>query len=251
MNLDKLLLIFSAFDKDVLKNKVGFKNPLFKKEYFCDNSSEAYILLGPWHANSQTFYLLRDKIINSGYSYIQYDFIPDILSPDIKGTKKYFEYISENIKKDIEEINKKHKIDKFIVMGFSLSCVTASMISGSNKLVKGVILVAPGNTLAEPMWYGLRTASIRKVMEKNKIDLPYLKEQWENLAPEKYAPGLKGKKVKIILSQSDLIIPYSFGKELAQKVKKYVPNIVVKENKHLGHYGTIINFCFISKDISI
>ena len=175
MHLDKLLLVSSIFDKDVLEDKIiKFKNPLSKKIFFCKNSSKAYILLSPWHANKSTFYFLKNKILESGFSCILYSFIPDILSPDVEGTRKYFEDIEKKIKNDLVEFQKQHNIKSFVVIGFSLSCVTASMVSGSNELVDGVIFIAPGITLAESMWYGLRTKNIRKIMENMEISHQFL-----------------------------------------------------------------------------
>jgi len=250
MHLDKLFLASSILDKDILQDKVEFKKPLSSKDfYFCKGSSLSYVLLAPWHANPLAFFFLRRKIIKSGFSCLCYRFIPDILSPDVERTVSYFESISDTIKKDLEEIKDKYKLDKFIVMGFSLSSVTASMVSGSNDLVNGVILVVPGITLAESMWSGLRTRKIRRIMEKNGITLASLKDKWENLAPGKYAEGLRNKKVKIVLSKSDMIVPYIFGKELVDKVKEFVPGLVVETNKHLGHYLTMINYCLFSKNI--
>ena len=202
MSLDKILILFSMFDKDVLKDKVEFKNPLSKKIFICKNSSKAYVLLSPWHADKSTFYFLKNKIIKAGFSCILYSFIPDILSPDVEGTRKYFEDIEKKIKNDLVEFKKQHNIKSFVVVGFSLSCVTASMVSSSNELVDGVIFIAPGITLTEPMWYGLRTKNIRKIMEKNGVTPVCLKNQWDNLAPGKYVQGFKNKQVKILLSHS-------------------------------------------------
>lgn len=249
MSLDKLLLAFSVFDKDVLRNKVEIKSPLFKKFYPHENSSRAYVLLAPWHANPAAFNGLKNKIIKSGFSCLIYNFIPDILSPDVDGTSKYFEIIAEKIKGNLNGLQNQYGIKQFVLVGFSLSCVTVSMVASFNKAVEGIIFVVPGSSLARSLWSGLRTVNIKRVMEKNKVTLPYLEDKWENLAPKKYAEGFKDKRVKIILSQSDVIIPYSSGKDFADAVKRFVPETVIKENRYLGHYGTIWNFCLISKDV--
>ena len=251
MSLDKLFLAFSIFDKDILQDKVEIKNPLFKRFYIYKNSSRAYVLLAPWHANPFAFYALKNKILKSGFSCVLYNFIPDILSPDVGGTRQYFEIIAEQIKEDLREFQTRYKISRFVLVGFSLSCVTASMVASFNKVVEGVVFVVPGSSLAKSLWSGLRTVNIRRVMEKSKATLLYLERGWENLAPKKYAEGFKDKRVKIILSQSDVIIPYSLGREFADAVKEFVPTAVIEENRYLGHYGTILKFCFVSKEVLI
>lgn len=245
MNWDRLLLPFSYFDRDILKSKVEFKNPLSKNFYHSPKASKAYVLLGPWHSSTYLFHPLKNEILDSKFSCLQYNFIPDILSPDVEGTIKYFEAISQNIRNDMEEICDRHGIKDFVVLGCSLSSVTASMVSSNNGLVKEVVFVGPANSLAKAMWNGLRTANIRRVMEKNGVTLPYLERRWENLAPQKYSKGFKGKRVKFVLSQSDIIVPYPLGKEFADGVKQYASEVIVKENKNLGHYLTIIKFCFM------
>ncbi len=63
------------------------------------------------------------------------------------------------------------------------------------------------------------------------------------MAPEHYIEGVKDKNIKIILSRSDRIIPYKFGKKLAIEIKQNIANTEIVENTFLGHYGTIVSFC--------
>ena len=173
---------------------------------------------------------------------MHYNLISDILSPDIEATRAYFEIVSQNIKKDLEKISKEKGIERFVMVGLSLSCVFAMMISNNNKLISDIILVAPGNSLSKSLWSGLRTVRVKKAMKKNGVTLKLLKKYWLELDPEHYVNGVKDKKIKIILAKKDLIIPYRFGKRLANELKEVVPDVEVIENKSLGHYGTIISF---------
>jgi len=252
MNLDKIFATWSSlFHKENLSGEVELQSPFSGSVFYDKGSKIGYILIAPWHAGSHIFSLIKRRIRQEGEAYIQYNLIPDILSLDVKTTRKYFEAINRNIREDLEKIHKENGIEKFIIVGLSLSCVFAMMIANENTLVTDVILVAPGSTLAESMWTGLRTEKIKRVMKRNGMTLGHLKKYWAELAPESYIRGIKDKKVTILLSKSDNIIPYRFGKRFAEEVKKEIPDVEIKENNMLGHYGTMIYFCLFSKNIGI
>jgi len=56
--------------------------------------------------------------------------------------------------------------------------------------------------------------------------------------------NLKGKTVYVYLSRADKVIPYRTGKKLVEKMQENDINVILKENRYLGHYGTIINAYF-------
>jgi len=242
MNLDKILSWSSLFDKDNLNREVELQNPFSGSVFYDRGSKVAYVLIAPWHAGSYIFTLIKKRIRGAGDAYVQYNLISDILSPDAEATRAYFEIVSQNIRKDLIKIHKESGVEKFIMVGLSLSCVFAMMIASKNELITDVILVAPGSTLAESMWDGLRTAKIKRVMKKEGMTLGRLKKYWLQLAPEEYLEGIKDKKVKIFLSKSDKVIPYRFGKKFADEAKKIIPDVEVKINNMLGHYGTVGSF---------
>lgn len=250
MNLDHILSWSYLFDKDNLNREVELQNPFSGSTYFNQNSKTAYVLIAPWHAGSYVFLLLKRKIQKKGDAYVQYNLIPDILSPDWEATRSYFEIVNQNIRKDLERLHSEG-IENFIIVGLSLSCVFATMIANNNPLISGVILVAPGNSLAESMWSGLRTVRIKNEMKRNGLTVRELKRYWVELAPEKYIEGMHDKKVKIFLSKVDRVIPYRFGKRLVDAARKMIPQLEVIENTSLGHYGTVAHFCLFSKDIEI
>lgn len=89
-------------------------------------------------------------------------------------------------------------------------------------------------------------------LSKNEgISLKNLRMQWNELAPENYVRYLKDKKVRIILSESDKVIPYHLGRKFTDEILAVSSNVEVKENRFLGHYGTVLSFCFLSRDILI
>ena len=251
LNLDNILSWSALFDKENLSKEVEIQNPFSGSVFYDHGSKTGYVLLAPWHAGSYIFALLKRRIRRAGEAYVQYNLIPDILSPDIEATRSYFEIVSQNIRKDMQKIHRENGVEKFIIIGLSLSCVFTMMIANNNDLVSEVILVVPGNTLAGSLWNSIRTIKIRRAMEKGGITLSRLKRYWIELAPEEYINGIKDKKIRIILSRKDIIIPYRFGKTFANETKKVIPNVEVIENNHLGHYGTILSFLLSKKYLDL
>jgi hypothetical protein len=251
MNLDNILSWSSLFDQDNLNREVELQNPFSGSIFYNNGNKVIYVLISPWHSGSYIFTLLKRKIKRLGHGFVQYNLIPEILSPDVEATIAYFEIINQNIRKDLQKIYKETGATRFIIVGLSLSCVFASMIADNNDLITDIILVAPGNTLADSLWSGIRTAKIKKIIKKDGVTLKNLKKYWSELAPEKHIAGMKDKNVKIILSKTDKVIPYRFGRKLAEEAKKVIHKIKVVQNSGLGHYGTIIRFCFFSKEIEM
>jgi len=253
MNFDKLFISLNdAYHKDNLNKKKESKKIISKKTFYhAKNSKTTYLLLSPWHSVSFLFYPIKRKLQKMGFSYVQYDFSPDILTPSINSTEKYFEDIRKDIGADITMLSEKHDAKSFVVIGLSLSCVIASMISGISPKIQALILVVPGSSLAESLWSGIRTLKIKNEIEKRGVSLAELEKDWKDLAPENYIRNFKNKRVRIYISESDRIIPYNFGKKFEEEIREIIPDVQVRENKNLGHYGTILHFCLVSKDVII
>ncbi|MFH1207465.1 MAG: hypothetical protein V1668_02555 [Patescibacteria group bacterium] len=219
------------------------------RRFISPGSKKVYIILDPWHINPALFYFVERKIKKSRASYIHYSFAPDILTADPELTRQRFETFSRQIRDELEEFSKLNAINHITIIGVSLSCVTASLIASDNPLVTELIMVVPGYSLADSMWNGLRTRNVRVAMEARGIRLVELQKQWKKLAPEYYLTQLKDKKLKIIISRTDRIIPASFGKRYAEAARKIIPTVVVIENRWFGHYASILNYSYLSKDI--
>ena len=132
--------------EDNLPINIKVKNPISKiTHHHTKGSTITYILLSPWHTNESLFNGIKNKIKRLGFSYIQYDFTSNVLTPDIESTKKSFKEMQREIGNDMRELIDKYNTEHFVIIGISLSCVIASMISGLNNKIRGIILVAPGN----------------------------------------------------------------------------------------------------------
>ncbi len=225
---------------------------LFTSQRYVNAGSEkVYVILDPWHINPALFYFVEQKIKKSGLSFIHYSFAPEILTAGVELTLQRFKTFSLQIRNEIMEFCKQNAITQVTLIGISLSCVTASLIASGNPLISELIMVVPGHSLADSMWNGLRTCHLRQTMEVQGITLTQLQKKWEALAPELYLPNLKSKKMKIIISRTDRIIPAAYGKRYAEAARKTIPSLSVIENRWLGHYASILHYCYISKDITV
>jgi predicted esterase len=68
-----------------------------------------------------------------------------------------------------------------------------------------------------------------------------LKKYWKDLAPENNVDKLEGKKISILLSEADTVIPYRFGMNLVKSLEQHNVPLKLETNKHLGHYLTVYN----------
>ena len=241
MVLDRLIsAIFKINDK--LSNHARERNFIEKRFNYKSGSKKLFVLLPTWNNTFIEHYFLRNAFYGFGYSLLEYKFPQEILSSDYKATKRYFKIIERTARADMRRLKKEYGFSRVCVIGISLGTCNACMIANGNKDVDGLYLVAPGNCLAESMWTGLRTQSIREEMEKQGITLKDLKKYWFRLAPENNIGKMKDKPVHAILSRHDIIINYKCGEKLIKAIKSKKIKLIYKENRHIGHYITILLF---------
>ena len=198
--------------------------------------------MDPWHVNPGLFRFVEKKIIHSGCLYVHYSFASEILTADLELTLLRIETFSRQIWDEVDGFGKQNAITHITVIGVSFSCVTAGLIANNNPLGTELIIVVLGHSLADSMWYGLRTRNLKETMGARGIGLAQLQKQWEKLAPEYYLPKLKDKKIKIIISNADRIIPAPYGRRHADKARKIISSLAMVENRWLGHYASILHY---------
>lgn len=184
---------------------------------------------------------LSAKIVKRGYSFLGYEFPVGILSADYQATRRYFEMIRDMVVEDIRRLQAIHRFSEVNILGMSLGCVHAAMVSEVFPF-DAVTLVVPGHCLAESMWVGIRTQHLKKLFEKQGVTLERLKKEWSALAPEHNIHNLSQASVTVYLSRSDKVIPYCFGKKLVEVMRDQGLYPGVRENKYWGHYGTVKRF---------
>jgi len=216
-----------------------------KSEFsYVKNSKGLFILLPSMNGKFGLEHDLNKRIHEAGYSTLDYEFAPFMLSSDYKATVKNFKIIQNNIRKDIIKYKKKYGFPEIHIIGTSLGVINAIMVANKSLLVDKLTLISSGHCLAECMWEGLGTQYLRKEFEEKGISLEQLKKYWKELAPENNINGLKGKDIHILISKNDDLIPTRFGLKLINAMKKIGLKPKVKKN-NLGHYGMVLGFYFM------
>lgn len=249
-----LLLIFFGYidyffnffqGKKVYTTRVVIDDTLNQEFYHNPNSSTLWVLIPSWGEELDVSDDLKDDIIDRGFSYLHYEFPKEILSSDYELTKDNFNNINDLITTDIKKLKKEYEFSNINIMGVSIGTSNLFTVANNNSdLFTKIVAIVPGNSLAECMWKGILTKSIRKEYEKQKIDLPFLENQWESFAPKNNLDNLSGKDIHIYLSKADKVIPYECGIKLISLMREKNITFSFNENKYLGHYGTAYNAYF-------
>lgn len=245
MSLDNIInLLFSGLD--FFNKEKSSKFYINKKFIKNSNSSVLKIILPPRDdEKSLITKLLIWRLHKKGYSCLAYFFPRNILSSDVYHTIDNFSLIKDQIRLDIHKLKAEHNFQKIDLIAPSLGVVSACLIANDNDDISNLFLIVPGSCLASSLWNGIRTQKLKNIYESQNIKQEQLKNIWKDLAPKNNMNVMSNKKIFITISKSDKIIPYCFGKELANLVKKLYPdNTIIQENSHLGHYLTVLK-CFL------
>lgn len=238
-----LRLFFHKMGDHSLKIKIS--DTLNQEFYHHPRSSVLWVRLPSWGETISTTNPLKNKMVMNKYSFLDYQFSTKILSSNQNLTKKYFEEINGLVISDIKRLKKQYNFSRVNILGASIGTSnTFTIVNNSPKLFDKIVVICPGNSLADGMWEGINTQFIRRAYERKGISLEKLKKSWKNLAPESNLKNLKDKEIVIYLSKSDKLVPYECGVTLLASMNKNGIKPLVRENKYLGHYLTIIKAYF-------
>lgn len=222
-----------------------------KKFAINNKSSVLKIILPPW-GDGESFLtkILIWRLKKRGYSCLAYFFPKYILSSNISDTSKFYISIKDQIRSDILKFKAEYNFQKIDIIAPSLGVVSACLIADDNENIQNLFFIVPGSCLASSLWNGVRTQKLKNVYEHQNINQEQLKKSWESLAPKNNINAMRNKNIFIAISKSDRVIPYCFGKELADLAKKLYPtNVVIQENNYLGHYLTVIKYYSFDKEL--
>jgi hypothetical protein len=245
MGVDSLLYLLEKTPKGDASIKIP--QDLDSKFYYNSKSSKLYILIPRWKGRLKLNTPLARDILKKG-SCLAYK-LPDILSRNPNKTLKYINSISNFIKRDIKDLNKKHNFKDITLVGLSLGTVPGLIVANNIESIKRVILVSLGHCLAEAIWAGKNTQYLRKAFENKKIKLSDLKQKWKSISPENNIDNLNNKDIYVHLSKSDSVVPYFSGKSLIDSMKKNKLEPIIRENRSLGHCLTLLGFEYFPKDL--
>lgn len=221
-------------------NDANFWSNTTRDFCYVPDSKAIYLLLPPWHGSFRDISKVKKRVLDMGFSFLSYEFPPDMLSSDAELTHKCFTVARDSVCRDLSELVEQYGINEVNLIGVSLGCVNAMMIINSYRQINEVTLIVPGNCLAESLWYGIRTQYLKREFEAQGITLQQLKQTWHDLAPENNLTNVNCANLTVLLSKSDKSIPYRCGRKLVDAMNSAGLNPEVRENRFLGHYGTVI-----------
>jgi len=208
------------------------------------NKKDIVILLHGWSAPHYLLNVVK-RNIPKNFGYIQYRYPKEMLNSDPINTRAHFFQLIKKITDDLKRLNKKKKRN-FYIYAQSLGTDFAMVVADEVK-IKKIVLVLPGNNLAEAFWKGIKTRLLRKKMQKKGMTLEKLKKIWGPISPDSFFKknGLEPEYF-LVLSEKDKIIPYKNEKALVKMLKRKK----VKHNfkiSHLKHVPTLISECMFPR----
>lgn len=243
------LTITQRFEKYIKKteNVNDILNGTQKRFVFRKKSNTLKVILPPW-GNSEYYItrLLINRLIKKGFSCLSYSFPQELLSANAEVTESKFNAIREKVLADIEDLKRQYGFEEIDLIGVSLGGVSACMIANNSNYFKDLFLIVPGNNLAASLWDGIRTQRLKNSFQNQLLEKPDLMKKWHNLAPANNVYNLNLKNIYVVVSKSDRIIPYDYGKKLSEELKRKYKNVTIKENCCLGHYLTVIKYFLFS-----
>jgi len=146
----------------------------------------------------------------------------------------------------MEELNDSRKRDFYLYaqsIGGDFGMLIADKIE-----VKRVVLIAPGNNLAESFWESDSTSFLKKSLIRKGVNLNYLKKYWEEISAD-YSFKKKAKKTKfyVKLTKNDTCIPYKNGLKLLSLMRKKKVNYKLKTG-FLSHPLFLLKECIFPRD---
>jgi hypothetical protein len=205
-------------------------------------SDKLAVLFAPWHGAEWLYDRLTSRLEKHGWSVLTYQFSPEILKPDVDQVIASFTYLQTSIATDLQELLLQNKYSKIHLIGTSLGNLPLALASEKFTNFDQVTMVAASSNLAQATWEGLRTQDIRNEFMKNGMTESALNIAWDGIAPKHHVSGLRHNRVNLIISKTDRVIPTKFQLEYLTAVRE--AGAKVRESyTHLGHYGSIIDFC--------
>lgn len=250
MSLDNIVSFFFNI-ADFFDDNKRFEFHLNRKFIEYKNSSVLKVIFMA-RCDKEGFFdkALINRLHKKGHSCLVYFLPKSLLSQDINQTIGFFNFVTDLVKSDISKFKSKYNFERIDIISSSLGAIISCLVANNNDEVQNLFFIVPGSCLASSLWYSKRTKKLRKSYECQNIGLEQLKNAWSKLAPKNNIDLMSNKNIFIAISKSDKVIPYQFGKELADLAKRMYPqSIFVRENNHLGHYFTAVKYYLFDKEI--
>ena len=235
--LVKVLNGRQVYDEEIPSSKL-----IIPKFYHVRDSEVLCVIMPPWGVHLSLSFLMRIQLAKKGISTLEFELPKAILSTNWKYTLNNFIQISDVVSDEIDILRRKYLFKRIVVVGLSIGCINACMISNNNRSVNEVKLIVPGHCLAESMWNSMDTKKVRRAYENQGISLEKLKKYWSKIAPQNNINNMKSKKISVFLSKHDKVIPFYSGMKLLDALKSSKYDVTSRILNHKGHSAAILEF---------
>lgn len=213
---------------------------IYKNRYGVNKKKVVFLLTG-WQGTQAQHWLFAKLIEKTGYYCITYTYDKEILDPNPKVTVENVSHVVVDLLEEISRLNKQN-IHDITIIGTSMGNIPAVITANKSADVDKLILNMCGNDMAQIIWsWDHVIKGFKSEMLRNGVTLEKLSQEWKSINPKNNLANLKNKKILLLLSKKDTIIPFQQADELRKSLIKINASTIVKTSNHFGHflYGVI------------
>ncbi len=259
-NLDTLLMktVLGKRFPHEYESKVELPDPLItRKIHLPEGYAAPYtdkgtvtLFIPPW-AFDERLHALPIEYAQTKGPVVEFLWDKKAISPDVESTARAYEIMSSYVAKSLEQITalkEKYAINEIHIA--SCSAGIPILTGALNKLyaahkdsifdqITDVTLIGMADNFADCYRYGIRTAHMGALAEKNGYSIDLLREKFSHMAPITAIPALNHTKGKVtwITSYADTHFPYANQKKVIDTIAQTGSKIETKNIPLLGHVG--------------
>ena len=200
------------------EDKVGYsfdphyspEDAIVEKNHYNPTADNLTVIFPPWHGGGKFLSLLSSRIARRGESVLSYNLHDQIVEPNIERVQQSFRSIQNTVENDLLQAVDRYGYERIRLLGMSLGNVTLALTARTFSAFDEALMVAPGSNLALSVWNGIRTQQIRRLFEEQGIGELDINEAWARLAPISHVNAFSGKRVKVLTSNKDSVIPTEY-----------------------------------------
>jgi len=217
----------------------------FRKTFLGNkNSDKCIVVLHGWGGNA--LYLKIPLLpLFKYYSFLFYDYSPDILNPDPFSVLENFRKVKEDFLNEADKLSKKQLILFGTSLGAFLSTYLANTPFKDNP--KKLILNTIGSSISETFWYGAATKKLKEEARKKGFTLEDFKKVWHEIEPKNNIPKKPHLKYLVFISKKEKVIPFYLCEEFLKLLEDKEAEVYF--NKYLGHISASVFNTFRIKKI--
>jgi pimeloyl-ACP methyl ester carboxylesterase len=233
--------IICAKGKDSFSESYTAEQAVVSSKLINETAPELMVIFRPWHGGGRVVGSLI-KHLSTRAAVLDYEFHDQIIEPNIERVPESFQTIGEKVSEDLDRLVAEYDYHAIHLVGMSLGSVALALAAKNYPDFSSSTLVVAGDNLATLMWEGARTRAIQQAFIEQGITKLTLDKAWQSIAPKNQAGAFKGKKVKMVISKKDRLLPTAGQFNLRDSLRMAGADVSCIYSS-LGHSATISRFC--------